>query len=145
MGTGYPVVTLPTQKCNTCSSTISELVAVNERMVAQILWTRLFMRAQGMKVSDNILFQDIKSVILIEKKGWASSSKQMKHIELQYYYDADCIETGDLSVVWYPTEMMIADFLTKPLQGKMSQEFRYVLMVVALMHRNIGYRWIPRD
>ena len=98
MGTGYPVVTLTEQKCNTHRYTISELVDVYE-MLAQILWTGLFMKAQGNKVSDNILYQDNKKAILLEKNGWASSSKQTKHIKIWYYYVADHIEKGDLSVV----------------------------------------------
>ena len=54
MGRGSPTVTLTKAKVNTCSSTINELVAVDE-MLVQILWTRLFMKAQGVKVSDKIL------------------------------------------------------------------------------------------
>ena len=80
MGTGYPVVTLTKQKCNTRNSTISELVAVNE-MIAQFLWTKLFIKGQGIKVSDNISYQDNKSMILLEKNEQVSSSKQMKHIK----------------------------------------------------------------
>ena len=102
-------------KCNTCSSTISELVAVDE-MLAQILWTRLFMKAQGIKVSDNILYQDNKAAILLEKNGRAYSSKCTKHIKVRYYYIVDHIAKGDLTVVWCPTNKMIMDFLTKPLQ-----------------------------
>ncbi len=127
MGTECPLVTSTKQKCNVCSLTVGELVAVNE-MIGQILWTWLFILAQGIKVTDNILYQDNKSAILLEKNGWASSSKQMKHIEIWYYYVADCIAKGDLSVVWCPTNKMIADFLTKPLQGKVFQQFRDVLM-----------------
>ena len=48
--------------------------------------------------------------------------------EIRYYYIADRIAKGDLSVVWCPTDKMIADFLTKPLQGKVFQKFRDVLM-----------------
>jgi hypothetical protein len=40
---------------NVRSSTIGELVAVDE-MIAQILWTRLCMEAQGIKVTNNILY-----------------------------------------------------------------------------------------
>jgi hypothetical protein len=109
------------------SSTINELVAVDE-MLAQILWTRLFMKAQGIEVSDNILYQDNKSAILLEKNGRASSSKRTKHIEIRYYYVADRIAKGDLTVVWCPTKKMIADFLTKPLQGRMFIQLRDVLM-----------------
>ncbi len=66
MGIGSLTVQSTKKKCNTRSSTISELVAVDE-MLAQILWTRLFMTAQGIKVLDNILYQDNKSAILLEK------------------------------------------------------------------------------
>jgi hypothetical protein len=79
MGTGCAVATLTKQKANVHSSTIGELVAVDE-MMAQILWTRLFMIAQGVKVTNNILYQDNMSAIHLEKNGRASSSKRTKHI-----------------------------------------------------------------
>ena len=75
-----------------------------------------------------MLYQDNKSVILLEKNGRASSSKRTKHIKIWYYYMADQIAKGDLTVVWYPTKKMITDFLTKPLQGRMFIQFRDVLM-----------------
>jgi hypothetical protein len=37
------------------------------------------METQGYQVQDNILFQDNKSTILLEKNGKASSSKHTKH------------------------------------------------------------------
>ena len=127
LGTECPLVTSTKQRLNTCSSTISEIVAVDD-MMAQILLTWSFMKAQGIKVTDNILYQDNKSAILLDKNGRESSSKRTKHIEVWYYYVADRIEKGDLSVVWCPTDKMIADILTKPLQGKVFQKFRNVLM-----------------
>jgi hypothetical protein len=39
-----------------------------------ICWTQYFMEAQGYQVQDNFLFQDNKSVILLEKNGKALSS-----------------------------------------------------------------------
>jgi len=127
MGRGCPTVQSTKATCNTRSSTISELVAVNE-MMAQILWTRLFMKAQGIEVSDNILYQDIKSAILLEKNGCKSSSKRTKHIEVRHYHLVDRIAKGDLTVMWCPTDKMITDFLTKPLQGRMFIQFRGALM-----------------
>jgi hypothetical protein len=53
-----------------------------------------------------------------------SSSKRTKHIKIQYYYVADHIAKGDLLVVRCLISKMIADFLTKPLQGKVFQQFR---------------------
>ena len=128
MGTGCTVATSTKQKCNVRSSTIGELVAVDE-MMAQILWTRLFIEAQGVKVTDNILYQDNRSAILLERNGWASSSMRAKHVEIHYYYVVNCIAKGDISVVWYLADKMIVDFLTiNPLQGKVFKQFRDLLM-----------------
>jgi hypothetical protein len=66
----------------------SEIVAV-DGLIPQILWVRLFMKAQGIAVSDNILYQDNKSAMLLETNGQASSSKRTRHIEIRYYYVAD--------------------------------------------------------
>jgi hypothetical protein len=81
LGTRAPVVTSTKQKLNMRSSTISEIVAADD-MIPQILWTWLFMQEQGIKVTDNILYQDNKSAILLEKNGQASSSKRTKHIKI---------------------------------------------------------------
>ena len=86
------------------------------------------MRAQGIKVRDNILYQDNKSAMLLETNGRASSSKRTKHIFIRYFYVAERVAKGDLRIVWCPTDKMIADFLTKPLQGKAFVEFRDLLM-----------------
>ncbi len=127
MGTGFPLDKLTKHKLNTCSSTESEIIAVND-LIPQILWARLFMKAQGFAVSNNILYQDIKSTMLLETNGQASSSKGTRHIEVQYYYVANQVAKGDLIVVWCPLDKMIADFLLKPLQGKAFVKFWDLLM-----------------
>jgi hypothetical protein len=57
--------------------------------------------------------------MLLEKNGRASSSKRTKHINVRYYFLTDKIAKGELKVQWCPTSAMIADFMTKPLQGKL--------------------------
>ncbi len=86
------------------------------------------MKAQGFAVSNNILYQDNKSEMLLETNGQASSSKHTRNIEIRYYYVADRVAKGDLRVVLCPTDEMIADFLTKPLQGKAFVKFWDLLM-----------------
>ncbi len=68
MGTGFPLDRSTKHKLNTHSSTESEIVAVDD-LIPQILWARLFMKAQGFAVSDNILYQDNKSAMLLETNG----------------------------------------------------------------------------
>jgi hypothetical protein len=124
---GFPLDKSTKHKLNTRSSTESEIVAVDD-LIPQILWVRLFLKAQGFAVSDNILYQDKKSAMLLETNGRASSSKRTRHIEIRYYYIADRVAKGDLRFFWCPTDEMIADFLTKPLQGKAFVNFRDLIM-----------------
>ena len=40
----------------------------------------------------------------------------------------DCIKLGDITIEYCPTEMMLANFITKPLQGAVFHKFRDVIM-----------------
>ena len=127
LGTGFPIVTSTKQKLNTRSSTESELVGVDD-MMPSILWSRYFLKAQGYKVSDNIIFQDNKSTMLLERNGKASSSKRTQHINVRYFFITDRISKGEVRVEWCPTRDMVADFMTKPLQGSTFKKFRDLIM-----------------
>ena len=115
------------QKLNMRSLTESELVGVDDLM-ALIIWSRNFLKAQGYTIVDNILHQDNKSAILLEWNGRMSSGKRTKHIAVRYFFVTDRIKAGEISPKWCPTGEMIADFLTKPLQGRTFQKFRDLLM-----------------
>lgn len=124
LGRGFPVVMSAKQKLNTRRSMESELVGVDD-MMPSILWTRYFLKAQGYKVTDNIIFQDNKSTMLLERNSKALSSKCMKHINVRYFFITDRISKGEVRVEWCPTaDMLVADFMTKPLQGSTSKKFR---------------------
>jgi hypothetical protein len=127
LGRGFPIASSTKHKLNTRSSTEAELVSVDDCMPI-ILWSRYFLLEQGYGVVENILFQDNKSAMLLEKNGRASSSKRTKHINVRYYFVTDRIAKGELKVQWCPTENMIADYMTKPLQGKLFRRFRDLIM-----------------
>ena len=84
-----------------------------------VLWTRYFLEAQGYGVHENIVYQDNKLAILVEKNGKASSSKRTKHINIRYYFVTDRISKNELAVEWCPTGDMIGEFMTKPNQGSL--------------------------
>ena len=129
MGRGFPIITSTKQKLNTRSSTESELVGVDD-MMPSILWTRQFLKSQGYKVNDNVIFQDNKSTMLLERNGKSSSSKRTKHINVRYFFITDRISKGEVRVEWCPTKDMIADFMSKPLQGHLFKKFRDLIMGV---------------
>jgi hypothetical protein len=53
LGLGFPISSSGKQKLSTCSSTESELVSVDD-MMSLIIWSRIFLKAQGYVVVDNI-------------------------------------------------------------------------------------------
>jgi len=108
---------------NTKSSTEAELVAIDDAM-GQVLWTRHFLADQGIAVPVTTIYQDNKSTILLSENGKASSSKRTKHLDVRYYFVTDCIKHGEVKVAYCPTENMLADFFTKPLQGAAFRRIR---------------------
>ena len=97
MGRGAIVTGSQKQKLNTRSSTEAELVGVDD-FNTKTLWAKPFLEEQGCEITKNVLCQDNKSAILLETN--------------------DQIEKGNLTVEHCPTEDMVADCMTKPLQGK---------------------------
>ena len=127
IGRGFPIICSMKQKLNTRSSTKSELVGVND-MMPMILWACYFLAAQGYEVKDNIIYQDNKSALLLEKNGKSLSTKHTKHINIRYYFVTDRIAKNKVSIEWCPTGDMVADYMTKPLQGKKFIKFRNAIL-----------------
>ena len=114
---------------NTRSSTEAELVGVDQPLPL-ILWSRLFCTAQGMKIDDNILYQDNESAIRMETNGKASCTKRTKHIEIRYFYITDKVKSGEVTIEHCPTKEMIGDYFTKPLAGALFKKFRNIILGV---------------
>ena len=55
---------------------------MNDAM-ALILWTRHFLEGQGFTVTDNVVFQDNESAMLLENNGCLCSTKRTRHIEIR--------------------------------------------------------------
>ena len=115
------------QKLNTRSSTEAELVGVDDG-INLILWTKLFLEAQGLTIETNTVFQDNQSAILLEVNGKRSSSKRTRALNIRYFFITDQVEAGNVSIEYCPTQLMIADFFTKPLQGEAFLKFKRFIM-----------------
>ena len=107
---------LQKQELNTKSSTEAKVVGADDT-VNPALWTKQFLEAQGHEV-EVILYQDNTSAILLEKNGKESSSKRTRHLNIRYFFIKDCIDKKLLRVEYCPTDDMIGDFPSKPLQGR---------------------------
>ena len=125
------------QKINTKSSTEAELVGVDDTLPHN-LWCLHFLRAQGYKSvtgkntelppllgRNNILYQDNTSAIRLESNGKSSSTKRTRHIAIRYFMIVDYVKhRKEISIVHCPTENMISDYFTKPLQGAQFRKLR---------------------
>ena len=127
LGTGAIQAASKKQQLNTRSSTESEVVGVDD-MITQVLWTKLFLLDQGYEVEKNIIYQDNKSSILLETNGRRSAGKRSRAMNVRYYFVADQVAKGNVEVAYCPTGDMIADFMTKPLQGSLFRKFRKDIM-----------------
>ena len=106
------------QKMLMRSSTESQVVGVYD-VLPQILWTKKFLEDQGVTIKETVLYQDNMSFMLLERNGHQSSTKRTKHMDIRYFYLGDHIQNKTLSLQHCPTEEMLADYFTKPLQGSL--------------------------
>ena len=115
------------QKLNTKSSSESELVGVSEYIPFNLFIIN-FLSEQGYKIENNLLYQDNQSAIRMEKNGRNSCTGNSRHIDVRYFFVKDRIDKKEIKVEYCPTEQMLADFFTKPLQGGLFRKFRDVIM-----------------
>jgi hypothetical protein len=115
------------QKINTTSSTEAEVVVVHDNMPA-ILWTRYFLEEQGYPLQPSIVHQDNQSAMLLETNGRGSSSKRTRHMNIRYFFVADCQRRKEITIKYCPTDEMIGDFFTKPLGGAKFRRLRNIIM-----------------
>jgi hypothetical protein len=129
MGKGAVYGTSKGRKMVTRSSTEAELVSLYD-VLLQILWTRNFLDAQGYGVLDSVVHQDNKSTILLAENGRMSSSKRTRHLNIRYFFVTDSFKAKELSITYCPTEEMISDYFTKPLQSTLFRKMRGLIMNV---------------
>jgi hypothetical protein len=109
------------QKCVALSSTEAEFIAVAES-TQEILWQIKMMTDFGESMGKIQLFEDNQSAI---KQLYSEKlEKRSKHVDTKYEFIKDVIQNGLIEVSYCPTEEMIADILTKPLQRQKLETFR---------------------
>ncbi|KAA8498721.1 Copia protein [Porphyridium purpureum] len=103
------------QRLVTRSSTEAELVGASEAL-GQVLWTANFLKSQGYKVKESVILQDNLSTIAMLQRG-RSNSARTRHVNIRYYFVHDYLRRGELRIEHCPSQDLVADILTKPIQG----------------------------
>ena len=114
------------QRLNTISSTEAELVSISD-ILPQALWSRQWLIEQGYSIGPLTLHHDNTSAIHLAQNG-PSNNERTRHIAIRYYWVKDKIEVGEVEIKYLGTSAMIADFLSKPLQGELFRKMRKLLL-----------------
>jgi hypothetical protein len=126
VGNGPVFVRCHKQKIVTKSSHEAELVSASDGG-SQVIWSRDFVIGQGYDLPPTVIYQDNMGTIASIKKGKAASTAS-RHVHVRYFWMKDRIDSGEINVEYMPTDEMIADMLTKPLQGEKFRMLRAKLM-----------------
>jgi hypothetical protein len=114
-------------RLNYKSSTEAELIGASNYL-PHVIWVKMFMEAQGYLIRENLFEQDNESAIKLEKNGRSSAGPKSRHVDIRYFWIKDRVKKHSITVRHCPTLQMLADFLTKPLQGALFRKFRDVIL-----------------
>ena len=123
----------PEKNINTNSSTYYYLVRVYY-VLNQVVCTRYFLKDQGYKIHDNVIYQDIQSAIKLENNGGISSRKWTRHTNIRYYFITDRVTNQEAYVEFCTTLEMIEDYFKKAMQGSQFCHCRNIILVIHEYH-----------
>jgi hypothetical protein len=126
LGKGSAMSKSSKQKINAKSAHETEIIALSD-YINKIVWCRLMIAEQGFEIGPAVIYQDNKGVLEVCKRGQNGNSRT-KHIALRYNLVRDLVERGEVVLKYCPTKLMVADILTKPLQGKLFRDLRDILL-----------------
>ena len=126
MGRGVIICKSVKQKINTKSSTEAELVALSDS-ISMAIWCRNFLEEQGYDMPPASVFQDNQSTIAMVRAGKPTSDRT-RHVNIRFFFVADREKAGEIAIEYLPTKEMLADALTKPLQGELFLKLRKQLL-----------------
>ena len=114
------------------SSTEDELIALSE-FVDKVDGIRDFILSLGLKTGPAELdlkerpatvYQDNKSTIALVKQSAIGGKDRKQHLKVRRLLVKELVDSGKVCVRYVPTTAMIADILTKPLQGNLFKRLR---------------------
>ena len=112
------------QKLVTKDSTESELVALSD-MLPCVMKLHEFLCGQGCIMDSPTIFQDNASTLSLVTKG--GGKYRSKYLRVRQALVKEHHDRGDVKLQYLPTGEMLADVLTKPLQGKL---FRHLICLI---------------
>jgi hypothetical protein len=110
------------------SSSESELMQLANTTSLAVRERNFAIEQQHIDITDKgILLEDNKSAIHMSHNG-KSISNRTRHIKIKYFFVKQFLDNGEFQLEHCPTKEMVADILTKPLQGEQFLELRDYLL-----------------
>jgi sugar phosphate isomerase/epimerase len=105
--------------------------------IKEVQWLRKFLIELGFEIPHpTTMQQDNQSAIAIAVNPVHHA--RVKHMEIKTHFIRENIENGNVHFVYCPTELMIADLLTKPLPGPQFRTLVEKLGMVRLKDIHFG-------
>ena len=132
LGRGLILAKSVKQKIVTKSSCEAELVGLSD-ISSLLAWQQEWMSVMGYseQAYSGVLYEDNMSAMSLARNG-RSNSDRTKHIKLRYFFIKQYLDSGEFVLKHCTTDRMIADILTKPLQGDHFESLRSILLGYAV-------------
>ena len=112
---------------STESRTTQGLTSFTSGYHSTLIWTRQFLEGQGYNIGPAKIYEDNTSAIKLAENGRSNSSRT-RHIAIRFFFISDRINSKEIVVEYMKTQDMIADILTKPMQGALFRRLRSLLL-----------------
>jgi hypothetical protein len=102
-------------------------LVVESDFASEAIYGTEFLLAQGEDVTPPIIHQDNMSTIAMIKNGISKSDKT-RHMNVRFFWTKERVDNGEIQILYTSTDDMVADILTKPLQGDKFLTLRRMLL-----------------
>ena len=121
------------QKIVTKNSTEAELVGLSDKVMS-VIQCEEFMKHQGHDLPPPDIMQDNTSTITLVKDG--GGQYRTKYMRVRQGFVKERLDAGEIDIKYLRTTGMLADYLTKPLQGELYRVMtRAIMGMKASRHR----------
>lgn len=74
------------------------------------------MNSQSFSDAPTVVYRDNQGVLSVMETG-RTSKQRTKHLDIRHFFVKDCADRGEIELTYISTADMLADQMTKPMNG----------------------------